>query len=190
MRAKNWKNSPMPSTPNANAQQIRALCDEGRWADVLAFAQKWQMEAPDDAKAFFYQGVALATMGRFVEAETAYYRALALDENDFKTWNNLAALLFDALNQPLEGAKCLARALQIDPTNKLGWANLASMNGQLNRHAQALECADRALVLDPQFVEAHLHRARAAQALGKKDIVRNISETLSQLSPEKFKRAR
>ena len=47
------------------------------------------------------------------------------------------------------------------------------MNGQLNRHAQAL-----------------LHRARAAQALRQPDIVRAASEALAQLPPEKFKRAR
>jgi protein O-GlcNAc transferase len=180
----------MPTSSNTKAQQARTLCEQGRWSDALAFAQQWQAETPDEARAFFYEGVALAAMGRSGEAETAYYRALALDDNDFKIWNNLAALLFDVLNQPVEGAKCLARAMQIDPGNKLGWANLASMNGQLNRHAQALECAERALALDPEFVEAQLHRGRAAQALGKSQIVRAASEALAQLPPEKFKRAR
>jgi len=80
--------------------------------------------------------------------------------------------------------------LQIEPQNKLGWANLASMNGQLNRHVQALDCAERALALDPQMVEAQLHRARAAQALKKTEIVRAASEALAQLPPEKFKRTR
>jgi tetratricopeptide (TPR) repeat protein len=180
----------MSSTVTNQAQQARALCELGRWAEVLAFAQQWQAEEPGEAKAFFYEGVALVSLGRYVEAETAYYRALALDEKDFKTWNNLAALLFDALKQPVEGAKCLAQAMQIDPGNKLGWANLASMHGQLGQHAQALDCAERALALDPLMVEAHLHRGRAAQALGKPEIVRAASEALSQVPPGKFKRAR
>jgi len=145
---------------------------------------------PAEAKAFFYEAVALTGLGRFVAAETAYQRALALDDQDFKTWNNLAALLFDSLNQPVEAAKCLARAMHIDPGNKLGWANLASMYGQIGRHAQALECAERALALDPEMVEAQLHRARAAQALGKPEIVRAASEALARVPPEKFKRSR
>lgn len=178
------------STSTPKAQQARSLCEQGQWPDVLAFAQRWRTEEPAEAKAFFYEGVALTALGRFVEAETAYYRALALDEQDFKAWNNLAALLFDKLNQPANGAKCLAQAMQIDPGNKLGWFNLASMYGQLGRHAQAMECAERALALDPEMVEAHLHRARAAQALGKPEIVRAASEALSLLPPEKFKRAR
>jgi tetratricopeptide (TPR) repeat protein len=180
----------MATTHTTRAQQARSLCEQGRWADALAFAQQWQAEMPTDARAFYYEGVALTALGRFADAETAYYRALGLDGNDFKIWNNLAALLFDALKQPAEGAKCLAQAMQIDPGNKLGWANLASMHGQLGRHALALECAERALALDPQMVEAQLHRARAAQALGKPEIVRAASEALAQLPPEKFHRAR
>jgi tetratricopeptide (TPR) repeat protein len=170
--------------------RARALCEAGQWSEVLAFAEAWSIGNPASAKALFYRGVALAALGRLVEAETAYRRALALDANDFKTWNNLAALLFDAMNRPEDGAQCLVQALQIAPANPLGWANLASMNGQLNRHAHALDCAERALAIDPHMVEAHLHRARAAQALGRTDIVRAATAALAQLPPEKFRRTR
>jgi len=172
------------------AAHARTLCERGLWPDVLGFAEQWSAEFPSDAKAFFYQGVALAAAGRLVEAATAYFRALALDDGDFKTWNNLATLQFEALSQPVEGVKSLGRAMQIDPGNKLGWANLASMNGQLGRHTQALECAARALALDPHMVEAHLHRARAAQALNRPEIVRAASEALAQIPPEKFRKSR
>ncbi len=170
------------------AAQARALCAQGAWPSVLTFAQTWRAEQADAAGAWFYQGVALAALGRSTEAETSYRAALKLDAQDFKTWNNLAALLFDALNRPAEAVSCLAQALQIAPHNPQGWANLASLNGQLNRHADALACAERALVLDPQLVAAQLHRARAAQALGKTEIVRAASEALAQLPPEKFQR--
>jgi tetratricopeptide (TPR) repeat protein len=170
--------------------EARRLCEAGAWPDVLAFAQQWHAENPADAKALFYAGVALAALGKFAEAEADYRRALKLDAADFKTWNNLAALLFDALKRPAEAAHCLAQALKIDPGNKLGWANLASMNGQLGRHAQARACAERALAIDPQMVEAQLHRARAAQMLGQKEIVQAASEALAQLPPEKFRRTR
>ena len=176
----------MASQNEEKIRAVRKLCDQGLWPEVLAFAGKWHTENPADAKAFFYQGVALAVLGKLVEAETSYRRALALDAADFKTWNNLAGLLFDRLNRSAEGAKCLAQALQIDPGNHLGWSNLASMNGRLGRHAQALECAERALALAPQMAEAQLHRARAAQLLGRPEIVRDASEALAKLLPEKI----
>ena len=181
---------PTSTLTAAKAQQARTLCEQGRWAEVLAFAQSWQAESAVEARAFYYEGVALTGLGQFLAAQTAYHRALALDDQDFKTWNNLAALLFDSLNQPVEGAKCLAQGMRIDPGNQIGWANLASMYGQVGRHAQSLECADRALALDPEMVEALLHRGHAARALDKPEIVRAVCESLSRLPPEKFKRAR
>ena len=180
----------MGTSPKDKIREVRGLCDRGAWPEVLAFARKWYAERPVDAKALFYQGVALAAMGRFAEAETAYRRTVKLDEADFMAWNNLAALLFEALNRAPEGVQCLAQGLKLDPGNKLGWANLASMNGQLGRHQQALECAERALALDPQMVEAQLHRARAAQILGRVEIVRAASEALSRVPLEQFRRAR
>lgn len=172
------------------ADQARLLCEKARWPEVLAWARRWQAETPTDAKAFYYEGIALTGLERFLEAEAAYYRALALDDQDFKTWNNLAALLFDFLKQPAEGAKCLAQAMQLDPGNKVGWSNLASMYGQIGRHQQALECAQRALALDPEMVEALLHCGRAGQALQNPELVRATVEALSRLGPEKFKRCR
>jgi Tfp pilus assembly protein PilF len=64
------------------------------------------------------------------------------------------------------------------------------MHGQLGRHVQARVCAERALELDPEMVEAQLHRARAAQMLGQTEIVRAASEALAQLPPEKFRHTR
>jgi len=168
----------------------RELCDKASWPEVLAFAQKWQAEEPSKSKPLFFQGVALAAMGRFVEAETIYRRALARDGKDFKAWNNLAGVLFDALNKPMDAIRCMERAMKLEPQNKLGWSNLASMVGRLGRHEKALEFAGRALALDPQMVEAHLHKAAAAKALGKMEIVQEASRALAAIETGKFRRAR
>jgi tetratricopeptide (TPR) repeat protein len=176
-------------TTEEKIKTARGLCDQGLWPDVLAFAEKWRAEDPADAKALFYQGAALAAMGRFVEAENTYRRALKLDSADFKTWNNLAGILFDSLNKPMQALRCMEQALKLEPKNKLGWSNLASMVGRLGRHEKALEFAGRALALDPNLVEAHLHRAAAAKALGKTEIVREVSRALAAIETEKFRRA-
>ena len=176
-------------TTEGKIKAARELCDKGLWPDALAFARKWHAENPAGAKALFFQGVALAATGRFAEAETTYRRALVLDAADFKTWNNLAGILFDSLDKPLDAIRCMERALKLEPQNKLGWSNLASMVGRLGRHEKALEFAERALSLDPQFVEAHLHRAAAAKALGKTVIVREAARALEAIEADKFKRA-
>jgi len=180
----------MEPDTDQKAGHARELCEKGLWPEVLELAQKWHAENPADAKALFYQGVALAAAGRFVEAETAYRRALQLDATDFKVWNNLAGILFESRKKPAEAVHCMQQALKVDPQNKVGWANLTSMVGRLGRHDKALEFANRALTLDANFVEAHLHKATAAKALGRTEIVKEVCAALATIRPENFRRAR
>ena len=168
----------------------RALCEQGRWAEVLAFAQKWRVENPSDYRALYYTGLGFSGTNQFADAEAAYRLALTMETSDFKVWNNLAGLLYENMRREAEGVGCMEQALKLDPRNKLGWSNLASMIGRMGRHDQALEYADRALALDPNFVEAHLHKAAAARALGKKEIVQEVCTALAAIEPEKFCRAR
>lgn len=172
------------------AGAARKLCEQGRWPEVLAFAQKWRLEDPADYRALYYAGLGFGGTGQFTEAEAAYRLALTMETSDFKVWNNLAGLLYEKMQREPEGIRCLEQALKIEPDNKLGWSNLASMIGRMGRHDRALEYADRAIALDANFVEAYLHKAAAARALGKKEIVQEVCTALAAMEPEKFRRAR
>ena len=175
----------------ASEQRIetaRKLCEKAAWPELLKFTQDWHAENSRDAKALFYRGAALAATGRFVEAETIYRLSLEKDPSDFKAWNNLAGILFESLVRPMDAVRCMEQAMRLEPQNKLGWSNLASMVGRMGRHEKALEFAGRALALDPQMVEALLHKAAAAKALGKTEIVKEVSETLATVEAEKFRR--
>ena len=180
-------NRPTTVEPD-KAAHARSLCEKSLWRDVLDFARKWHEENPGDYKALYYLGLGFGGLGQFAQAETAYRRALALDSSDVRVWNNLAGILFEAMGRPTEAVAALEQALKIEPRDKLGWSNLASMVGWLGRHENSLECANRALALDPQMVEAHLRKARAAQALGKTEVVREVCLKLAAIRPEKFRR--
>jgi Flp pilus assembly protein TadD len=180
----------MASGSEEKIKMARGLCEQAAWPELLKLTRDWHAENPRDARALFYRGVALAATGRFVEAETIYRLALEIEPADFKTWNNLAGVLFDSLDKPMDAVRCMEQAMKLEPQNKLGWSNLASMVGRLGRHGKALEFAGRALALDPQMVEALLHKAAAAKAMGKTEIVREVSETLATVGAEKFRRAR
>jgi tetratricopeptide (TPR) repeat protein len=181
-------NQPTTTEPE-KISVARSLADARDWTALLEFARAWTAEAATSARAVFFQGVALAGQGRFLEATTAYRRALAIDPQDFKSWNNLGQILFEELKRPAEGFACLEKMVAIDPQNKLAWSNLASMHGQMGRAQEALVCAERALAIDPAMVEAQLHRARAAQLLGRTEVLREASGALAQVAAEKFRRA-
>jgi tetratricopeptide (TPR) repeat protein len=188
-----WENAAkffMVANSEENVRHARALCEKGLWPEVLDFAQKWHAENPADCKALFYMGLGFSGRGQFVQAETAYRQALALDATDPKVWNNLAKILFENLHRPRDGISCIEQMLKLDPGNKLGWSNLAVMVGELGLHDKAMIYADRAIALDPKFVEAYLHKATAARALGKTEIVKEVCAALATIGVEKFRRTR
>ena len=168
----------------------RGMCEKGLWPEVLAFAQKWREKDPSDYQALYYIGLGLSGMGQFAMAETAYRDALALETTDARVWNNLGGLLYEKLRRPSEGIRCLEQGLKMDPHNKLAWSNLATMAGRMGRHHKALEYADRAIALDSKLVEAYLHKATAAKALKKMDVVKEVCHKLATIEPENFRRTR
>jgi tetratricopeptide (TPR) repeat protein len=178
--------------PNAKekVKVARGMCEKELWPEVLAFAQKWREEDPSDYRALYYIGLGLSGTRQFSLAETAYRGALALETTDAQVWHNLGGLLYEKLRRPSEGIRCLEQGLKMDPHNKLAWSNLATMAGRLGRHHQALEYADRALALDPKLVEAYLHKATAAKALEKMDVVKEVCHKLATIEPEKFRLGR
>jgi len=179
----------MFSESDKRADQARDLCEKGQWSKVLSFAQKWREQDPSDHRALYYIGLGLCGQGQFAQAEAAYRHALTINPTDARVWNNLAGLLYEKLQRPAEGVRCLERALKINPDHKQSWSNLATMVGRMGRHQQALACANRALALDPKLVEVHLHRATAAKALGQMDVVREVCQVLASLDPEHFRRS-
>jgi tetratricopeptide (TPR) repeat protein len=180
----------MAQNSSDKIRQARQLCERGEWPDVLAFARRWQQENPADHRAHYYLGLGHSGLEEFDEAEAAYRRALALDRTDAKVWGNLAMVLYEHLDRPVEAIQCVQEALKLDPNHKVGWANLATMFGRLGHHDRAMAYADRALALDPKLVEAYLHKGTAALALGKMDAVKEVCDALANIEPERFRRAR
>jgi len=168
----------------------RKLCEAGEWSELIAFAREWRHESHEEPKVFYYLALGHAGLGQFLQAETAYRRALELDDSDADTWSNLGGLLYEHLNKPVDGIRCVEQALKLKPDHKLGWANLAYMVGRLGHHQHAIAFADRALALDAYFVEAYLHKGAAARALGKNEVLREVCAGLGAIPAEKFRRAR
>jgi tetratricopeptide (TPR) repeat protein len=182
--------NPVSDNPEDEALTARRISEAGQWLELLDFAQTWRKNIPEDYRAFYYLGLGHTGLGQFVQAEAAYRRALALDDSDAKVWGNLGELLYEHLKRPADGICCIERSLKLDPSQKLGWTNLACMVGRLGHHHHAITFADRALELDSQCVEAYLFKGAAAQALGKTDLLREICDALAHIPPEKFQRVR
>jgi tetratricopeptide (TPR) repeat protein len=60
-----------------------------------------------------------------------------------------------------------AQLSELDAKNEETWLMLAAIHGELDNLSEALLCADRAISIDPTYVEAYLTKANLLQRLDR-----------------------
>jgi tetratricopeptide (TPR) repeat protein len=107
-----------------------------------------------------FLGVALRNVGKNLEAEEAYRRAIRIDSKYEEAYFNLAVLL--ANDRPSEAKALLRRALELDPDyavahGELGWVlHRRRRHGRPRRNAEVEGHFRRAIELAPNDAWAHI----------------------------------
>lgn len=98
-------------------------------------------------------------LARYVEAETAYREAIALDPKYAWPWNGLGNLLQQHLERYSEAETAYREAIARDPKYARPWNGLGNLYcDHLNRSSDAAEAFDNALRLDPTDEVGHQNR--------------------------------
>jgi eukaryotic-like serine/threonine-protein kinase len=102
-------------------------------------------------------------------AEREYQRALELDPNKART-HVMYSIYLEALGKLDEVLVHLRRAVELDPLNLNGLANLAEVYIYTRQYPESIEQARKLLEIDPTFANAHFHLAQAYSLSGKYDL--------------------
>jgi tetratricopeptide (TPR) repeat protein len=125
-----------------------------------------------------------AKSGDSKRAEDIYRRILKDDPNHVEAARLLARIAAEGSH--FEDAEVFLRhALSVAPDYTRLWVDLANVLGDLQRHAESLECAEKVLELAPDMAESHVVYASALGANGRHtEAIRSYEKAL-QISPEK-----
>ncbi len=154
--------------PRAGELEQRGLAAQRRGDHAQAaglYAQALDAGA-DGAALYANLGLALLRTRRFRAAAAALERASALDPA------NPVPLVYlgetrRALHEPGPAARVLRAALKLDKKSAYAWFQLGMVLGDQARPAEALQCLDRALRLNPGLVDARWPRILALFRLGR-----------------------
>ena len=100
-----------------------------------------------------YKGIRHVKAGRNKLAEEAYKKVLKKDNNNVDALRLLGLLAFKKNNYPI-AEKLFIRAIQLNPTFKLLWENLAKCFRLQNKFKHAQKAFENLLKLDPNNLEA------------------------------------
>jgi tetratricopeptide (TPR) repeat protein len=103
------------------------------------------------AEEWAFTGAALNSERRLAEAESAYRRALAIDDRSALAWKGLGIVLYNT-NRLEESRAAHQRALSIDPGFADACLRLAFTEGRLGRLDEAVELLRRGAAILPNDV--------------------------------------
>ncbi|QDU21145.1 protein kinase domain-containing protein [Urbifossiella limnaea] len=81
-------------------------------------------------------------------------------------WRSLGRAHWDR-GQFEDAARCYRRAVRLDPRDYNSWTQLSAVLLRMHDPEAALEAADRALVLNPDYSHAHINRGSVFQRQGR-----------------------
>ncbi len=113
---------------------------------------------PENAECTFSLGIALKEQKRFVEAQAALQRALALKADD-SVVHNVLGTNYWAQGEWARAEACFREALRLDPAFAKVLSNLGLALQIRNRPLDAEDCYRRAIALEPEYDQAHYNLA-------------------------------
>jgi tetratricopeptide (TPR) repeat protein len=102
--------------------------------------------APDEARPYYYLAQSLATSGELAGGVANMRRAAALAEEFAPAHWRLGLLLLES-DDASAAVPEFERAIELDPSDRVGWVGLARVALQAGRPEQALEALERAAAL-------------------------------------------
>lgn len=138
--------------------------------------------APDEAKGYNNQGLALKDVGQLHEAVKSYDRAILLQPDFPQVYNNRANVLKD-LGQINEAIINYHKAIQLNNNYLKAYTNLGVALQEIGHLDEALQSYDKAIQLKPDFAELYNNRGNLLKDKGQLEDALINYETAISLKP-------
>ena len=159
----------------------------GYLESALACYDKVIEMQPDFYEAWINRSKVLDRLGRYQEATTNYYTAIALQSGNKKVllnhWHNIGYDLAN-LGQHEEAIAAYNKALKIDPKFHISWNGLGSALRELGRNTEAIAALEKALEIEPEDHFALNNLGNALNDLGRNTEAIAAFETALEIDPK------
>jgi tetratricopeptide (TPR) repeat protein len=146
-----------PTDPYALSSRAHARAQSGRRSEAIADQQLLVAHHPDrSAGDWFNLAFLLEEDGRYVDAESAFRRALALDPKLDRAWYGLGLVLI-RLQRVDEAVAALKKNTELQPMSPYGWYQLARVQVERREPEEARKIIRHLKGFEPK-VAAQLER--------------------------------
>jgi tetratricopeptide (TPR) repeat protein len=154
--------------PAAVGNELITLYNAGKWAQLVAAANRVTARYPRHLLGWRASGKALLQLGRLPEAIDMLSRVANLAPADADVYNDLGSALFD-IGRAEEAVANYRRAVELNPRATEACANLARVLCTLGCFDEAAAYCRQAIAVDPAAAVAHNNLGNALGDLGRPD---------------------
>ena len=138
---------------------------------------------PNDPDARFMLGTIFGALGRSTEADAEFRRALKLDPDLITAYVSRASVLYE-LGRKNESQSLIDEALAKGGDDPVIQHLVGNFYYMTERLPEALDHQQKAVALDPEYIEAYDVMLEIAQQLGDEETAKQAHLALVQLDPE------
>ncbi len=133
---------------------------------------------PDDAIAYYNNGIALTLSDKLIEAIYAYEKAISLKPNYLEAYNNLG-ILYTKIGEFVTARDILAKAISLRP-NINTYNNLGNVYEKINNNEQAIFCYEKTISLDKNYYQGYFNLGNIYSNIGNvDDAILNFEKSIS-----------
>ncbi|MBV9509619.1 MAG: sulfotransferase [Caulobacteraceae bacterium] len=162
-------------------EQIRSLCDAGRFLEATRLAQAYTLQNPGDAAGHSSLGAVHLRAGRTEDAARSFTQAVRLAPNVAKHHYDLGWVL-QALGRDNDAGNAFQRVIALDPQHAEALEGLGLLLASYDKPAEAIDCFRRAAQAQPNTVLGRICGAKVLLDEGK----RGQAVALLQAAAEAF----
>lgn len=143
-----------------------SLRSRGELDEALRVCVNFMNDHFDHVPAIVMAAHIMIDAGRLGMAQPLLKLAAKLDPNSSTIWNNLG-LCYQEGTDMAEGEACFIKALHRNPQDAFALNNLAQLYVNTAQPEKAINCAERAIEIDPDMPDARYNRGMAKLQMGE-----------------------
>jgi len=144
--------------------QLGSYYRQGRFSDVLSFAEVLLQKFQPTDLVYNYYGLALEAQGDLKKAIQSYRKAILIDPNFADGHHNLALSLksIGNIGAAIDG---YAKAISINPEHFIAHNNLGNALCSIGKLEEAIKSYSKAIKVNPNFSEAYFNMGNVFRSL-------------------------
>jgi protein O-mannosyl-transferase len=148
------------------------------WTDVTE-------SAPNNTRAWYNKGLALAKAGKHEEAVKSYDRAIEIKPEFYEAFNNKGIVLYK-LGKYEEAVNCYDKAIKIKPEYFNAWFNKGNVLHKLGNLEEAVKCYDKVIEINPEYYEAWYNKGTTMTLVGKQEEAMKCFDKVIEINPNVY----